>query len=113
MDRDRSTLLDIAKAARLTMQFVEGSDRSEFLEDIRTQSAVLHQLLVIGEATKRLSPGFREENDSVPWKLMAGMRDKLIHEYDDVDLHEVWKTATNDVRRILSQIEPLLPRQEG
>jgi uncharacterized protein with HEPN domain len=53
MDRDRSTLLDIAKAARLTVQFVEGSDRSRFLEDARTQSAVLHQLLVIGEATKR------------------------------------------------------------
>jgi uncharacterized protein with HEPN domain len=44
---------------------------------------------------------------------MAGMRDKLIHEYDDVDLHEVWKTATSDVREILSQIEPLLPRQKG
>ena len=113
MDRDRSTLLDIAKAARLTVQFVEGSDRSRFLEDARTQSAVLHQLLVIGEATKRLSPEFRRENDSVPWKLMAGMRDKSIHEYDDVDLHEVWKTATSDVREILSQIEPLLPRQKG
>ncbi len=127
MNRDRATLLDIERAARLSvghrrsrtqaarlaLQFVEGVDESSFLEDDKTQSAVLHQLLVIGEATKQVSPEFREENAPVPWRLMAGMRDKLIHEYDNVDLHEVWRAATRDVPELLSQMEPLLPEREG
>jgi uncharacterized protein with HEPN domain len=55
----------------------------------KTQSAVLHQLLVIGEAVKRLSQDFRRDHPEIPFALIAGMRDKLIHEYDDVDLEEV------------------------
>ena len=68
-----------------------------FLADAKTQSAVLHQLLVIGEATKRLSEGFRNQQVAIPWKAIARMRDVLIHHYDTVDLDEVWKTATTDI----------------
>ena len=60
-------------------------------------SALFHELLVIGEAPKRLSTSFRDENPSIPWRQIAGMRDKLIHAYDAVDLGEVWRTATVDV----------------
>jgi uncharacterized protein with HEPN domain len=68
---------------------------------------------VIGEAVKRLSPSFRERYPILPWSLMAGMRDHLIHGYDAVDLDEVWKTATRDVPEVLSKIQPLLPMQPG
>lgn len=109
MDRDIATLLDIAKAARLVVEFTQGMEQDEFLADVKTQSAVLHQLLVMGEAVKRLSEGLRLKYPQVPWKLMAGMRDILIHAYDVVDLNQVWQTTQVDVPNLLSQIDPLLP----
>lgn len=58
---------------------------------------------------KRLSLEFRNENPDIPWKLIAGMRDHLIHAYDTVDLEEVWRTATVDIPALLSVLEPLVP----
>ena len=87
-------------------------DRAAFLGDIKTQSSVLHQLVIMGEAVKRLSADFRARNPQVPWALMAGMRDKLIHSYDIVDLEEVWQTANRDVPELLHWLEPRLPYPE-
>jgi len=112
-NRDNATLLDIARAARLILEFKGNVSKDDFGDDPKTQSAILHQLLVIGEATKRLSIEFREQHADVPWGLMAGMRDNLIHDYDDVDLGEVWKTVEADVPALLKAIEPLLPPEEG
>ena len=108
MSRDEATLLDIEQAARLIIEFTRGLDAEVFLDDVKTQSAVLHQLLVLGEAVKRLSPEFRGRHPGVPWALIAGMRDNLIHEYDTVDLDEVWSTAQRDVPRLLLSLN--LPR---
>ena len=112
MARDQATLLDIARAARLVLEFKQGLDKAAFLQDFKTQSAILHQLMVMGEAVKRLSPDIRARHPEIPWSLVAGMRDKLIHGYDIVDLDEVWRTADVDVPDLLSLIEPLLPKQE-
>ena len=110
MRRDETTLLNIAEAARLVAGFVQGLSKDAFLDDSKTQSAVLYQLIVMGEAVKRLSAEFRTQHIEIPWSLIAGMRDHLIHGYDIVDWDEVWKTATRDVAALLTQIEPLLPR---
>jgi uncharacterized protein with HEPN domain len=87
--------------------------KEAFLGDLKMQSAVLHQVTVLGEAVKRLSQVFRERHPILPWSLMAGMRDHLIHGYDAVDLEEVWKTATRDVPEVLTKLESLLPRLPG
>ena len=113
MSRDDASILDIARAARLIVQFKQGMDEAAFLTDVKTQSAILHQFMVIGEAVKRLSPTLRDNHPSVPWRLIAGMRDKLIHGYDSVDLSEVWRTAERDIPDLLSAIEPLLPSEES
>jgi len=113
MPRDSAALLDIARAARLLIEFIGGMDRDTFLKDAKTQSAVLHQLLILGESVKRLSGEFRAGHPAIPWALIAGMRDTLIHEYNEVDLNEVWRTAQRDVPDLLRYVVSLLPADEG
>jgi len=108
-NRDAATLLDIAKAARRVLEFKQGMNKSAFLEDAKTQSAIVYQLLIAGEAVKRLSQDFRRQYPEIPWAPIAGMRDNLIHNYDDIDLDEVWKTAERDIPDLLTLLEPLLP----
>lgn len=109
MLRDEAVLLDILRAARLVVEFRAGMDEAAFLKDMKTQSAVLHQLLILGEAVKRLSPQFCQRHPEIPWRLIAGMRDRLIHEYDVVDLEEVWRTAVSDIPQLIMLLEPLVP----
>ena len=107
MSRDDAIVLDILSAARLTIEFLGDLDKDTFLRDRKTQSAVLHQLLLVGEAVKRLSERYRNASPDIPWRRVAGMRDVLIHQYDVVDLEEVWKTARVEIPRLISQLEPL------
>jgi uncharacterized protein with HEPN domain len=106
MSRDEATELDLAKAARLILDFTRGLDKATFVADAKTQSAVLHQIMLVGEAVKRLSPEFRDSHAQLPWALIAGMRDKLIHPYDAVDLDLVCHTVQTDIPRLLSFITP-------
>ncbi len=112
MSRDDATLLDILRAARLVIEFKGNLVKRDFLRDKKTQSAILHQLLVIGEAVKRLSEDFRARHSELPWTRIAGMRDKLIHAYDAVDLDEVWKTVTKEIPPLISFLEPLVPEEK-
>jgi len=112
MSRDSAALLDMLKAARLAVEFREDMKKSSFLADSKTQSAILHQLLILGEATKRVTQEFRAQHEEIPWKKIAGMRDKLIHAYDEVDLDEVWKTVRSDIPRLIRLLEPLAPQKE-
>ena len=82
-------------------------DKESFSNDSKTQDAVVRQLEIIGEATKRISNEFRIRNPQIPWSDMAGMRDILIHDYIDVDLDIVWKTASESIgalKELLSQL---------
>jgi len=105
MHRDEVVIQDIINAARLVIEFVNGFDRDTFIDNWKTRSTVLYQLTVIGEAVKRLSKEFRAKYPEVPWTLIAGMRDNLIHGYDLIDWDEVWKTSTVDVPDLLSRVE--------
>ena len=72
-------LLDIKQAALSIASFIEGMDEVAFYTDKKTQAAVQHQIMIIGEAAKRLSRNFRDENAHIPWGAIARMRDRLIH----------------------------------
>jgi uncharacterized protein with HEPN domain len=108
--RDTATLLDIQRASIKVIQFQQGISKADFIEDDKTQSAIVFQLMIVGEAVKRLSQEFRAQHPEIPWQLIAGMRDNLIHNYDDIDLDEVWKTATADIPVLLTQLNPLIPQ---
>jgi uncharacterized protein with HEPN domain len=109
MDRDLTSVLDIVRMGPLIEGFVGPATRIELDANAQLRLAVLHALLIMGEAVKRLSPEFRQSNPEIPWKQIAGMRDRLIHGYDDIDLDKVWEAATTHVPELLIAIEPLLP----
>ncbi|MEO0537879.1 MAG: DUF86 domain-containing protein [Cyanobacteria bacterium P01_A01_bin.123] len=110
-NRDDAALLDIFLAAGKVLKYIQGCDQVEFLSDDKTQSAVVFQLLIIGEAVKRISFPYRGKHPQIPWNAIAEMRDNLIHNYDDIDLDEVWRTASIDIPVLRQHVEPLLPKQ--
>jgi uncharacterized protein with HEPN domain len=113
MQRDIVTLLDILQAARLILQFTAGMHREDFIEDEKTNAAVIREVEIIGEATKRLSADFREAHSAIPWREMAGMRDVLIHAYDSVDLDELWFVVEVSIPELIALIEPLIPKEDN
>jgi uncharacterized protein with HEPN domain len=107
--RDDATLLDLVNAARLVVDWTSGLEKGDFLADRKTQSAVERQLEILGEATKRLSITFREQHPHIPWRQIAGLRDVLIHRYDDVNLDLLWETVAVAVPDLLAALEGFLP----
>ncbi len=96
--KDDSIYIDhILNSINRILYYISGKDREEFEADLLTQDAVVRQLEVIGEATKRVSKELRSKHPDIPWADMAGMRDVLIHDYIDVDLGVVWKTASENI----------------
>lgn len=86
-------LHDILDAAESAEQFTAGIDFGDFASDRKTVFAVVHALEIIGEATKSIPDAMRQRYPLVPWREMAGMRDKLIHEYFGVNLRRVFETS--------------------
>jgi uncharacterized protein with HEPN domain len=84
--------------------------RAQFNADFKTQSAVLHQIIILGEAVKRLSTDFRQAHPSVPWNEIAGMRDRCVHGYDDVDLDIVWDVVSNHAPKVIAYLETIVPK---
>lgn len=110
--RDRSSLLDIVKFARNLVEITRGMDRAQLESNLIKQSAVLYQISILGEAVKRLSQTFRSQYPEIPWKKIAGMRDKVTHQYDRVDLDIVWDVVQNNIPELIATLEPLLSRPE-
>jgi uncharacterized protein with HEPN domain len=73
---------------------------------------ILYQITIIGEATKRLSLAMRQQHPEIPWRVIAGMRDVIVHEYDQVDLDVVWDVVQNKLPELLTLLQPLLPSSE-
>ena len=104
----RDHLDDIFQAARKALDFVEGTDYEDFLRDDKTVYAVVRALEIVGEAARRIPSEIRDGFPEVPWRSMAGIRDKLIHDYVSVNLEVVWKTVTEDLPLLLPQIQRVL-----
>jgi uncharacterized protein with HEPN domain len=88
---------DILKAMDDVLKFVKDTNYATFSEDTKTNYAVIRALEIIGEATKNIPAALKSCYPEVPWKEMAGMRDKVIHAYSIVDLKRVWSTVKQDI----------------
>jgi uncharacterized protein with HEPN domain len=89
-------------------EYLYGINEEEFVRNYLVQDGVIRQLEIIGEATKQISQRTREKHNNIPWKDMAGMRDKLIHDYFGVDVEQVWLTASNDIPTLKIEIEEVV-----
>jgi len=90
-------LEDIIDAMEKGEKFTHNMKFNDFKNDDKTVFAVIRALEIIGEATKKIPKFFRKKYPKIPWKKMAGMRDKMIHDYFGVDLKVIWKTIKNEV----------------
>ncbi len=104
----RDYLADILESINDIDAFTTGMTYEEFSQDKKTVNAVIRSLEVIGEATKKIPPEIRNLHPALPWKEIAGMRDKLIHEYFGVDLQIVWMTIRYDLSDFHKAIQDLV-----
>ena len=101
-------LADMVDACKKVGQFINGMTFEEFAQDDKTTFAVVRALEIVGEATKRIPQAVRDQAPTIPWRAMAGMRDKLAHDYIGVNLAVVWKTAAEDLPSLEPPLRQLL-----
>ena len=108
----RLYLNDILAAMIDAQEFVEGMDFDAFAADDKTVSAVVRKLEIVGEATKNVPETIRQKYPQVPWRQMAGMRDRLIHGYYDVNYSVVWEVVTELIPPLQPTIKQILKDTE-
>ncbi len=107
---DRVLLGDMLEWARKAQRFVAGLSEDQFLHDEQCQSAVLHALIVIGEVATRVGQDTRDAHRTIPWHEIRGMRNHLAHDYNGIDIDEVWRTVSSDVPALIATLETELTR---
>jgi len=103
---------DIIKAMDDALSFIKGMDYDTFVKDRKTVYAVIRALEIIGEAAKNVPSPIKARYSQIPWKDMAGMRDKVIHAYFGVDLKRVWSTVNLDIPSLKPCFERILRENE-
>ncbi|MCX5859900.1 MAG: DUF86 domain-containing protein [Proteobacteria bacterium] len=106
---DSESIRDIREAVRRIDIYLERLEYDEFIQDIKSQDAVVRNLEVIGEAAKNISNGLKKKHPEVPWKELAGLRDRLIHQYFGINFDIVFQIAKEELAPINLKIEKIVP----
>lgn len=105
---DRVRLQHMLDAARKAVEFTENCNRIDLDNDEMLTLSIVRLLEILGEAAKNVSEQWRKRHSSIQWRQIAGTRDRLIHGYFDVDLNIVWKIVSDDLPRLVTQLEEAL-----
>lgn len=100
-------IADIAESAADILVFTKGMSFEDFKSDKKTQYAVIRSLEIMGEAAKKIPDSVRKQYPKVPWRQMAGTRDKLIHEYHGVDLAIIWAVVEEEMPRLKPAVDEM------
>lgn len=109
MRHDSSYLVDMLLAARNAVKFASGLTQQQFEQDDLRQNAVTKAIENIGEAASRLSPETKEKHPEIEWGKIVGMRHRLVHGYFAINYVRVWKVVQNDLPKLISQLESIVP----
>ncbi len=113
-DRDPSLYLThVLESIELARAYVEGVDFRRFSESQQLQDAVIRRIEIIGEAVKNLPAEMRDAAPGVPWRRIAGMRDKVVHDYMGVDIELVWTVVHRDLPKLAQEVRGLLAQRRG
>src|SRR5437773_11928050 len=107
MSRDKAYLRDVVDSFELAIRYLGKQTRDELAADEHNLDAIIRRIEIVGEATKRLSDAFRSANPQVPWREMAGMRDRVIHGYDRVDVERVFNAVAVRMPELLPELHRL------
>ncbi len=107
--RDKEYLADVVEAVQRIVSYTAELSYEEFLADRKTQDAVLRNLQVMGEAVKKLSAPVKQAHPHLPWKQVAGMRDKVVHDYFGINYDIVWALAKQELPAMLPSLAAILP----
>lgn len=109
MRSDDVLLLDMLLAARDIREFTGGMSAETFKTNRMAQSAVIREFQVLGEAARQISEATQAKHSNIAWHKIAGMRNRMIHEYFDVRLDIVWDAVQYDIPTLISQLEAIVP----
>jgi uncharacterized protein with HEPN domain len=109
MQRDLQYLLDMLQSAELVTNYTAQCSKGEFIENVQLQDSVIRRLLVIAEAARRVSEATRQNLPNVSWQEINGMRNRLVHEYDDVNLNIVWSVVQNQIPNLIAELKTRIP----
>lgn len=103
-------IIDILSSIQKVQEYLKNiqNNKQSFEANTQIQDAIIRRLEIIGEATKKLEHGFKESYPHIPWRKMAGTRDILIHNYDEVDLELIWKVIIEDLPALQSSLQIIL-----
>jgi len=100
---------DILIAIEKIGRFTAGMNHESFLKDEKTIDAVVRNIEVIGEAVRQLPADFKDSNAHIPWNLIGGMRNRIVHEYFGLDLEIIWQVIEHDLRQLEIRLRGLQP----
>ncbi|WP_296507444.1 DUF86 domain-containing protein [Rhodoferax sp.] len=110
---DRIRLLHMVEAAQAALKFVGGKKQADLQSDQMLLFAVVRAIEILGEAANKVSEDLQSGNNSIPWRAIVGMRNRLVHAYFDIDTEMVWKTLQNEIPGLLGALQALLLKDQA
>lgn len=109
MSRDDAYLYDILDSARTALEYMHEKNWDDFKNNPLLQDAVVRRLEIIGEASGRISSEMQKKHAHLPWQAMKGTRNRIIHEYDSIELDIIWEIIQQDLPYLISELEKIVP----